>query len=458
MSAQRSFPPGFTWGVATSAYQIEGATDVDGRGESIWDRFCREPGRVDDGHTGDVACDHYHRWEADLDLLAELGVGAYRFSIAWPRIHPDGGTTRNEAGLDFYDRLVDGMLERGIAPAPTLYHWDLPQALQDRGGWADRDTAYRFAEYANTVFERLGDRVRLWMTHNEPWMASFIGHLRGVHAPGHYDLQTALRAAHHLLLSHGLAVEQFRALGLEGDIGIVLNLMPTYPHTDSEADRDAAWGSDGFTNRWFLDPVFRGSYPQDTVGRFERAGGRVDFVEDGDLATMSQPTDFLGVNYYAPRRVSAVDVEFGWKVEEPPPPGVPRTGMDTEIYPEGLTALLQRLQRDYGGIPFYVTENGVPYYDDEVADDGGVHDTRRVDFLRDHFAAAHDAIAAGVDLAGYFVWSFMDNFEWAAGYGPRFGIVHVDYASLARTPKDSFHFYRRVIAANGLYDEESRHV
>jgi beta-glucosidase len=443
------FPPDFLWGTATSAYQVEGAVTEAGRGESIWDRFSGTPGCTVDGATGAIACDHYHRWEADLDLLADLGVGAYRFSIAWPRVQPDGGPDVDERGLDFYRRLVDGLLERGIRPAPTLYHWDLPQTLQDRGGWAARDTVGRFTDYATAVFDALGDRVPLWMTHNEPWMASFIANLRGVHAPGLRDLQTALRVAHHLLLSHGEVVAAYRADGLAGDIGIVVNLQPTYPASDSEADHVAAYGSDGYTNRWFLDPLYRGSYPADTIERFERAGGRIDFVRDGDLETIAQPTDFLGVNYYSCRRISATGDEFGWKVEEPPPAGVPRTGMDVEIYPEGLTAILRRVHDDYGDPRIYITENGCPY-EEQPAADGRVHDDRRIRFLRDHFAAAHRAIRAGVDLAGYFVWSFLDNFEWAAGYGPRFGLTHVDYVSLERTPKDSFHFYADVIADNAV--------
>lgn len=453
MSAQPDsvrFPDDFLWGVATSAYQIEGAVDVDGRGESIWDRFSATPGKTADGATGAVACDHYHRYAGDLDLLAELGVGAYRFSIAWPRLFPDGGGSLNPAGLDFYQRLVDGLLERGIRPAPTLYHWDLPQALQERGGWTARETVGRFADYAATVFDALGDRVELWMTHNEPWMASFISHLRGVHAPGLHDLQAALRAAHHLLLSHGEAVTAFRAGGHGGDIGIVLNLQPTYPASDRPEDRDAAAGSDGYTNRWFLDPLYRARYPQDTIERFERAGGRIDFVEPGDLETIAQPTDFLGVNYYSCRRISAADQEFGWKVEEPPPEGVPRSGMGVEIFPAGLTDLLKRLHHDYGPLPLYVAENGVPYLDDHVDRDGRVRDPDRIAFLRDHFLAARRAIEAGADLRGYFVWSLMDNFEWAAGYGPRFGLVHVDYGDLARTPKDSFHFYADVVRANSV--------
>ncbi|MDP8905246.1 MAG: GH1 family beta-glucosidase [Chloroflexota bacterium] len=441
------FPEGFVWGVATSAYQIEGAVSEDGRGESIWDRFCRTPGRVANGDTGDVACDHYHRYREDLALMAELGVDAYRFSIAWPRLFPDGGSRLNRKGLDFYERVVDGLLELGIAPAATLYHWDLPQALQDRGGWADRATVGRFTDYAATAFDALGDRVTVWITHNEPWMASFIGHLRGVHAPGLTDLQAALRAAHHLLLSHGEAVRAHRALGVPAPIGITLNLFATYPVSDSDEDRAAVAASEGYTNRWFLDPIFRRQYPSDTAARFERAGAVIDFIEDGDLQAIAAPIDFLGVNYYSPRRVSASGEEFGWRVQPGSESGAPLTAIGGEIHPDGLTDLLTALQREYGNVPLYVTENGCAL-EDTVGRDGRVHDAQRIDFLEAHFEAARRAIQAGVDLRGYFVWSLLDNFEWAMGYTPRFGLVHVDFATQRRTRKDSFYFYRDFIAAD----------
>ncbi len=445
MSFPSDFPAGFVWGVATAAYQIEGAVADDGRGESIWDRFSHTPGRTANGDTGDVACDHYHRWPEDLELIGNLGVAAYRFSIAWPRILPDGVTPNRHGGLPFYERLVDRLLERGIDPVVTLNHWDLPQALQDRGGWTSRDTVERFADYAATVFRSLGDRVRLWITHNEPWMVAFIGHYRGVHAPGLVDLQAALRAAHHLLLSHGAAVRAFRALGAAGEIGITLNLFPTYPVSESDADREAAAASAGYTNRWFLDPIFRQAYPADTVSRFERCGATMDFVEDGDLPLIASPIDFLGVNYYSPRRVSASGDEFGWHVQPGTASGRPTTAIGGEIYPDGLTGLLVGLQRDYGSVPLYVTENGAAV-DDQIGPDGGVHDEARIDFLERHFAAAHRALQLGVDLRGYFVWSLMDNFEWAMGYGPRLGLTYVDYATQRRIPKDSFAFYRRFIA------------
>ena len=447
MSEAKRFPPDFLWGVATSAYQIEGAVDEDGRGESIWDRFCRTPGKVHNGECADVACDHYHRWPEDLDLVAALGADAYRFSLAWPRLFPDGGNRLNRKGVDFYDRLVDGMLERGIKPAVTLYHWDLPQALQERGGWTSRETVARFRDYAAAALEALGDRVALWITHNEPWMASFIGHLRGVHAPGLTDLGAALRAAHHLLLSHGSAVEAHRAAGVAGPIGITLNLFPTYPATDTPADRSAAKASEGYTNRWFLDPLLRAEYPADTVSRFEAAGAALDFVEDGDMQAIAAPIDFLGVNYYSPRRVAAAGEEFGWRVQPGPESGAPVTAIGGEVHPAGLTELLVGLRRDYGSVPLYVTENGCALHD-TLGRDGRVHDPQRTDFLRGHFEAARAAIEQGVDLRGFFVWSLLDNFEWAMGYVPRLGLVYVDYETQRRIPKDSFGFYRDFIAAS----------
>ena len=442
------FPDGFVWGVATAAYQIEGAVHEDGRGESIWDRFSHAPGRIAGGDTGDVACDHYHRWPEDVALLGSLGVDAYRFSLAWPRLFPAGTGPLERRGMDHYDRLVDALLERDIAPVVTLDHWDLPQALQDRGGWTDRDTVEAFTDYARAAFEGLGDRVALWITHNEPWMVSMIGHLRGVHAPGLTDLPSALSAAHHLLLSHGRAVQVHRALDLGSPIGITLNLFPTYPVTDTDADREAAHASEGYTDRWFLEPLYRARYPADTIARFEEAGATMGFVQDGDLETIASPTDFLGVNYYSPRRVRAAGDEFGWAVQPAEESGNPTTAINGEIHPAALTDLLVRLTRDYGPVPLYITENGAAVHD-RMAADGAVHDPDRIDFLRRHLEAAHDALDAGVDLRGYFVWSFMDNFEWAMGYGPRLGLVYIDYPTQRRIPKDSFAWYRTVIATNG---------
>ena len=444
------FPDGFTWGLATSAYQIEGAAREDGRGESIWDRFCHTPGRVADGATGDVACDHYHRADGDVALLADIGVDAYRFSVSWARVMPDGTGPANALGLDFYDRLVDLLAEAGIAPTVTLNHWDMPQALQDHGGWTSPDSVGWFADYANAVFDRLGDRVPLWITHNEPWCVAMLGYWRGVQAPGITgDLRAALAAAHHLHLSHGEAVRAYRAAGRSGQIGITLNLAPHRAHTDSDDDRRAVQLSDGYFNRWFLDPVLRGVYPEDMLAHYTELVGPLDMLEGGDIATADADVDFLGVNYYQPRTVRLTPGDdLGWQVIERPA-GARVTAMGWQIAPEGLADLLGDLTRDYPGVPLYITENGAAL-EDEVGDDGQVHDPVRVDFLQRHFAAAHRAIAAGADLRGYFVWSFMDNFEWALGYRPRFGVVYVDFDTQERIPKDSAAFIREVFADNAV--------
>jgi beta-glucosidase len=440
----KSFPSGFLWGTATAAYQIEGAWDEDGKGESIWDRFSHTPGNVQDGDRGDVACDHYRRWRDDIALMRELGLQAYRFSISWPRVLPKGVGAVNQAGLDFYDRLVDGLLEAGITPFVTLYHWDLPQVLQDKGGWANRASAAAFAHYADVVSRRLGDRVKNWITHNEPWCTSFLGYWVGVHAPGIRN-GPALLAAHHVLLSHGQAVPVLRANSPGAHVGITLNFSPAHPASDSEDDRAAARRYDGFFNRWFLDPLYGRGYPADMI---ELYGSMAPKIPDGDLETIAAPTNFLGVNYYnrevirddpgaPPLRTASVRPEGEY------------TAMDWEVYPDALCELLMRLHRDYAPGRLYVTENGAAY-DDMVAPDGGVHDERRTRYLARHFAAAHAAIAEGVPLAGYFVWSLMDNFEWAYGYSKRFGVVYVDYPTQRRVAKDSALFYRDVIARNGL--------
>lgn len=443
------FPKGFLWGAATAAYQVEGAAREDGRGESIWDRFSHTPGRTANGDTGDTACDHYRRFAADVDLMAELGYTAYRFSVAWPRIQPAGKGPANQRGLDFYRRLVERLRSRGITPAVTLYHWDLPQALQDEGGWTNRDTAERFGEYAAIIFDALGDVVPLWITHNEPWCASMLGHFRGVHAPGLKDLRLGLMAAHHMLLSHGRAVAELRRRGGAGQIGMAPNLLPTYPMTDSEADREAARISDGYTNRWFLDPVLRGAYPADMLAYYTRLVGPLDFIAPGDLNVIGAPTDFLGVNYYRRRTIAADPAsELGWKVHDRMP-GVPVTPTGSEIVPHCLTDLLLRLKADYHNIPIYITENGM-VCNDQIGPDGQVDDPDRIDFLRRHVLAAHRAVEAGCDLRGYFAWSFMDNFEWAFGYTQRFGLVYVDYPTQRRIPKASARFWGELARTNGL--------
>ncbi len=443
------FPPGFLWGAATASYQIEGAVADDGRGESIWDRFSHTPGRIDNGDTGDVADDHYHRYREDVDLMADLGLTAYRFSIAWPRLFPDGTGQLNQAGLDFYQRLVDRLLERGITPMATLYHWDLPQALQGgQGGWLSRDTAARFADYASTAFGALGDRVNHWITLNEPWVSAFIGHYDGRHAPGLTDLTSALQAGHHLLLGHVAAVDAFRALGAPGEIGITLNLGPSDPASDREDDERAATLFDGYLNRWFLDPLFRGSYPSDLLEHYAALGADLDFIQPGDLESMRRPIDFLGVNYYFRNVVAAAHQGLGWEGLRAAA-GAETTSVGWAITPDGLSDLLARLGRDYPPIPIHITENGIAL-DDTVRADGTVDDPRRIAYLEAHLDAAERALAAGTDLRGYFVWTLLDNFEWALGYRARFGIVYVDFERQARIPKASARWYSAVIAANGL--------
>lgn len=443
-----TFPRGFVWGAATASYQIEGAWNEDGKGESIWDRFSHTPGRIADGSTGDVACDHYHRWANDVALMKSLGLQAYRFSIAWPRILPKGRGRINQPGLDFYNRLVDGLLEAGIAPFVTLYHWDLPQALQDAGGWPSRQTVDAFVEYADVVSAALGDRVKNWITHNEPWCVSILSHQIGEHAPGWRDTGAALRAAHHVLLSHGQAVPVIRANSDGAEVGITLNFEWIDPACGSAYDAALAREGDGRFNRWFLDPLFGRHYPADAVaGYAPYLPDGMSFVQPGDLAQIAAPMDFLGVNYYT-RRV-ARDETADDNLPQEIFPDRPRTEMDWEEYPEGLYNLLNRLHFEYGPAKLYVTENGASFSDgpDET---GRVADARRLNYLREHFAASHRAIRNGVPLAGYFVWSLMDNFEWAKGYTQRFGIVWVDYETQQRLPKDSALWYRQVIADNGF--------
>jgi beta-glucosidase len=432
----RTFPDGFLWGVGTSAFQIEGSLDADGRGPSIWDGFAGET-----GDTGAVACDHYRRWRDDVDFLAELGVNAYRFSIAWPRLLPTGAGTVERRGFDHYDRLIDALLERSIEPVVTLYHWDLPQALEDRGGWRSRDTVERFAEYAGACFDAYGDRVRWWVTQNEPWIVALLGHLLGLHAPGERNLGAAARVSHHLLLAHGRAVQELRARGRDGRAGVAFALAPHYPETD--ADRDVARASDGYVNRWYLDPVLKGTYPDDMRTLYEERLGPLEFVRDGDLATIAAGSDFIGVNYYARRLMRAAPGREPWPWEVVSDPAVERTDAGTEITPHALTDLLLRLRADYGNVPILITENGAVF-------DDAPHDERRVRFVRDHLEAVHAAIDQGVPVRGYFHWSLMDNFEWALGYEQRFGLVHVDYATQARTIKESGRYYARVARANAL--------
>lgn len=429
----------FRWGCSTSAYQIEGATELDGRGLSIWDVFCAQPGRIKDGSSGAVACDHYRRREQDLDLAREIGINAYRFSIAWPRIFPNGtGREPNAKGMDFYSRLVDELLERGIEPWPTLYHWDLPQALQEKGGWGSRDTASAFADFVLAMGTLLGDRVKHWITHNEPWCSAFLGHQDGSHAPGMCDTQLALQACHHILLSHGLAVDALRTVVADAKAGIALSLHPITPASDSEKDRQAAIRHDGMRNRWFLDPLHGGPYPRDILALL---GDLAPEVREGDLAVIATPVDFLGVNYYFAEVVAdapGVGPIFTRVIKRP---GVERTAFGWEVSPESMVDLLKRLAKDYAPPSIQITENGSTY-DDVTAADGRVHDVQRRDYLKRHLSALRNALDLGIPVHGYFAWSLLDNFEWAEGYTRRFGLIHVDYETQRRRLKLSGEWYR----------------
>jgi beta-glucosidase len=446
MAKKLTFPPQFYWGTATASYQIEGGWNEDGKGESIWDTFSHTQGKIRDGSTGDVACDHYHRWKEDVALMKEIGCNAYRFSISWPRVIPKGKGKVNPLGLSFYDRLVDALLEANITPFITLYHWDLPQALQDEGGWADRDTAYYFAEYASVVAHKLGDRVKHWITHNEPWVVSWIGYGWGEHAPGIRNEKVAIQVSHHLLLSHGLAVEVLKDISPDSEVGITLNLSPIHPASDSEEDKLAAWRQDGFLNRWFLDPIFRGHYPPDIL---ELYSANAPKVLPGDMAIISRRIDFLGINYYS-RGIVRFNPKAGpLQAEGVAPEGAEFTEMGWEIYPPGIYEIIMRVWKDYQPKKIYITENGAAFAD-EIAPDGGVHDQKRIDYLREHFIQAHKAIEEGANLCGYFIWSLMDNFEWAHGFTKRFGIVYTDYPTQRRIMKDSALWYKKVIEKNGL--------
>jgi beta-glucosidase len=459
-------PADFLWGVATAAYQIEGAAAEDGRGPSIWDTYAHTPGRVHGGDTGDVACDHYHRYRDDVRLMADLGVRAYRFSVSWSRVQPRGRGPANQAGLDFYRRLVDELLDHGILPWLTLYHWDLPQPLEDAGGWPVRDTAGRFAEYAQLVHGALGDRVRHWSTLNEPWCSAFLGYGSGAHAPGRQDRAAAVRAAHHLMLGHGLAVQAIRAADPDVEAGISVNLYAVSPQSDTPADADAARRIDGLANRFFLDPLLLGRYPADVVEDLREVS---DFghVRGGDLAIMSTPLSMLGINYYSRYVVAVAEAEQEdatagpdgedetsgyWRKPSDWPGsehvrfvrrGLPVTAMNWEIDAPGMVEVLCRVATEYPRVPLYITENGAAF-PDEPGPDGAVDDSDRVAYLAEHVAACERAVELGVPLRGYFTWSLLDNFEWAWGYSRRFGLVYVDYATQERIPKSSAYWYRDV--------------
>jgi beta-glucosidase len=442
---ETGFPPDFIWGAATAAYQIEGAVHEDGRGETIWDRFSHTPGKIVGGQTGDVACDHYHLWQEDLLLLQRLNLNAYRFSIAWSRILPEGRGKPNDAGLDFYERLVDRLLANGIAPFATLYHWDLPQHLEDRGGWRNRDTAGFFSDYVEILSRRLGDRIRHWITINEPSVVVFEGHVFGTMAPGLQNRIWIAPVAHHLLLAHGLATQAIRADMPDSQIGISLSLSKIEPKSDREPDVVAAQLQDGLHHRWYLDALYRGAYPEDVVAKLDVPE---DLIRPGDLATISAPLDFVGVNYYTRTIVRSGRPGTILPATLPPPAGERLTAMGWEVYPSGLYDLLVRLWSEYSVARIYITENGAAY-PDQRDEDGSVHDPDRVRYLSRHLEEVRRALLAGVPLYGYFTWSLLDNFEWALGYGPRFGVIYVDYATQQRIIKDSGYFTGRIAATNG---------
>jgi beta-glucosidase len=448
---QITFPDGFVWGAASAAFQIEGAWNEDGKGLSIWDTFSHIEGKVFQNENGDLAADHYHQWQADLELMAQVGLEAYRFSISWPRVFPEGQGKINSEGLGFYDRLVDGLLEIGIKPFVTLYHWDLPQSLQDIGGWANRQVCSYFSEYARTLAERLGDRVEYWITHNEPFVVAIAGHLTGEHAPGIQNISTALLVAHQLLYSHGLAVQAIHSAAKQkAKVGIALSLAPVYPSSDTDQDREAAKRVDGLHNRLFLDPILLGTYPSDMIEMFEPFFPK--FSSD-DMKIISTPIEFLGVNYYT-RAVVQYDPDFPIiKATELKPQGNEYSQM-WEIYPEGLYELLNRLHTSYPSHELIITENGIPV-PDGVDADKRIRDYRRISYLRDHAIMIHRAIKGGVPIKGYFVWSILDNFEWAYGYKMRFGIIYVDYTNQQRIIKESGYWYSDVIKDNGFVIPES---
>lgn len=446
---KRQFPEGFTWGVATASYQIEGAYDEDGRGETIWDRFCAVPGNVQNGDDGKVACDHYHRYAEDVDLMKRMGMKAYRFSIAWSRILPKGYGEVNEKGVAFYGRLIDKLLEAGIEPYITLYHWDLPQALQDMGGWANPKMPEYFLEYAKVVLEAFGGRVKKWITLNEPYCAAFLGNYEGRHAPGYHDFSTAVRAAYHMYVGHGLVVEYFRSHACEGEIGITLNLMGRLPLTDSPEDIQAARVADGYLNRWFAEPIIFGRYPQDMIDLYQSKGVVLPEFQEEHLKLMSQKLDFVGLNYYNDFWVKADEKAWplGFKIENPK--YIQVNDRNWPVTEQGFLKMLLRMKDEYGIEKIYITENGTSF-PDVVSMEGKVEDGSRKDYLHRHISTLWEAIDRGVDVRGYFQWSLYDNFEWGCGYSSRFGIVYVDFNTQERIVKESGHWYSQVARENAV--------
>ena len=454
MTDQVTFPDSFVWGAATAAYQVEGSIDADGRGPSIWDTFCKVPGAILNGDSGEHGAEQYTRYPQDIQMMPGMHLDAYRFSIAWPRIQPTGSGTVNQRGLDYYDRLIDGLLAADIQPWVTLYHWDLPQALEDAGGWPARDTAYRFADYAAIVAAHLGDRVAGWTTLNEPWCSSFLGYFNGEHAPGRKDVGAAVVAAHHLLLAHGLGVQALRAANITAPIGIVLNTASVLPATDSPADIEAARRMD-LGNKLFLDPLYLGHYTDEVLAEVARVTDPASHIQDGDGAIIAAPTDYLGINFYGPEKVTP-DPATADIPQWPGRAGIGHVSLDVEhtamgwaVEPKGLTHLLQRITAEYGDIPFYITDNGAAY-EDSMAPDGHVHDAQRTSYIKGHLTAIAEMIRDGMDIRGYFVWSLLDNFEWSFGYERRFGVVWVDYETYERTVKDSGLWYAEVARTHAL--------
>jgi beta-glucosidase len=443
------FPKDMKWGTATASYQIEGAVKEDGRGPSIWDTFSHAPGNVKNGENGDVACDSYHRYKEDIEIMKELGIDTYRFSVAWPRIFPTGDGEINLKGLEFYHKFVDKLLEAGIEPMCTLYHWDLPQDLQDKGGWDNRETIDAFVRYAETMFKEFSGKIKYWITLNEPWCISYLSNYIGVHAPGNQDLQLATNVAHHLLVAHGRTVQKFRELNIEGEIGFAPNTTWLEPFSDKQEDIDACNREIAYFIEWFMDPVFKGEYPQFMLDWFKKKGVEVK-MEDGDLEDIHQPIDFLGINYYTGHLARHKENEglFDWEFVEM---GYERTDIGWPVYPEGFYNVLTRITDRYGKVPIYITENGSCYNDEPV--DGRVRDDSRTKYLKQHLTALSRSIESGVNIKGYLTWSLLDNFEWAEGYSKRFGIVYVNYRTQERIKKDSFYWYKQTIS-NGFFEFE----
>ena len=446
MGQQYLFPQDFAWGAATASYQVEGAVKEDGRGESIWDHFCRQPGKIEDGSTGEIACDSYHRYQEDVALMKRMGLKAYRFSIAWPRVFPKGYGEVNEKGLDYYRGLIDELLANGIEPYVTIYHWDLPQTLQYEGGWANRKCAFDYVNYAKVLFEAFGDRVKHWFTFNEPWVSAILGYGLGQMAPGYCDYSMALLAAHHILVAHGMAVRLFREMKLPGEIGIVLNLSPRKPATDSKEDLEAAVRNDGNNNRWFLDALFKGTYPEDMKAWYCKKEIDLPAVQEGDMELITAPIDALGINYYTIYDPSVWPMEFSLTLLQ-----LPYTNYRWAVTEEGITEILLRVMKEYGVDKVYIAENGASYLD-VVNEKGEVNDDQRLDYLSRHIKACHKAMEQGVNLQGYFVWCFIDNFEWNSGFTNTMGIVHRDRVTCDRTIKKSGYWYAGVIAGHGIIE------